>query len=283
MMADAVGFINQKTGEIMAHWGHFNYGQAHYDEPDNSTNPTIIKRTHMYDMHKVLTNPFDDPGISVNGLLAFTSDHLGKMTSNNPGGFLAARITATNTAVGGVNTAFASDLGKLGERKTSKQAKDAFRATLPAAIGKIYVTLQNKYGEKAAQLKEFFPNGRTGFSRATDDQVGNNLQTLIAELTLHQTDVGAQTVTDATALLTGWNAVYTPSESSSGAKTTAMAAKNNARAALQLELFKNLLTIALQYPRQPDMLDVYMQQSLLEPHTQTATTPPPAPAATATK
>ena len=261
----------------MAHWGHFIYGQAHYDEPDNSTNPNIIKRTHMYDIHKVLTNPFDDPHIGLNGLLAFTTDHQGKMADNNTNGFLTARIAATNIAVVGVNTAFAADLGKLGERKTSKKDKDDYRASMTPAISKIYVTLQGKYGEKSSKLTEFFPNGRTGFNTATDDQVGNNLQTLITAVTAHVADFSQQLVTDATALLTGWNAVYTPSESSSGAKKTAMTAKNNARAALQLELFKNLLTIALQFPRQPEMLDLYMQQSLLEPHTPGTSTPPPAP------
>lgn len=260
----------------MARWNSFHWDDgSRYDEPDNPTNK--IKRTHMYDIHKVLNNPFDDAGIGVNGLVSFTTDNINKMTANNPGGIFTGRISATTTALGGVNSAFAADMGKLGERKTSKQAKNDFRDTLPAAIGKIYVTLQNKYGEKAAILKTFFPDGRGGFNKATDDQVGNNLNTLIAALTAHQTDVGAQTVTDANALLTGWNAVYAPSESSSSGKTVSIAAKNAARAALQLELFKNLLTIALQYPRQPDMLDEFMQQSLLQPKTQSPSQPTPPP------
>jgi hypothetical protein len=51
-----------------------------------------------------------------------------------------------------------------------------------------------------------------------------------------------------------------------------MADKRAARAALQLELFKNLLTIVLNYPDQPALVKSYMQQSLLEKH---AHTPPP--------
>ena len=93
--------------------------------------------------------------------------------------------------------------------------------------------------------------------------MGNNLSTLIAALTANQPDLGAQVVTDATALLTGWNAVYAPSESSTGAKDAAMTARDAARSALQLELFKTLLTIGLQFPRQPAQLDLYMQPSLL--------------------
>jgi hypothetical protein len=37
-----------------------------------------------------------------------------------------------------------------------------------------------------------------------------------------------------------------------GAKTTTQAVKNVARAALQLELFLNLLAIAQNFPRQPE-------------------------------
>jgi hypothetical protein len=98
----------------------------------------------------------------------------------------------------------------------------------------------------------------------------------------YQTQLGAPVVASATTLLSGWNAVYQPSESASSIKAAAMGGKNTARGALQLELFKNLLTIALQYPRQPEMVDVYMQQSLLEPHTKSTTTPPPSPTSATT-
>ena len=263
----------------MARWGHFFYGQAHYDEPDNPTNPTI-KRTHMYDLHKVLINPFDDPHISVDHLLSFTTDHLGKMTNNNAGGFLAARITATTTALGGMNTNVVTDEDKLGLRKGSKKAKDAFRKTLPAGVAKINGALVSQFGAGAPQIDECLPGGRSVFNACKDDQVANKLQTLVDGVTKYQTQLGAPVVTAATALLSGWNAVYQPSESASSIKDAAMGGKNTARGALQLELFRNLLTIALQYPRQPEMVDVYMQQSLLEPHTKSTTTPPPAPAPT---
>jgi hypothetical protein len=113
--------------------------------------------------------------------------------------------------------------------------------------------------------------------------MAEELQTLINGVTNHQAQLGAQTAADATALLTGWTAVNTASAASTGAKVTTKAAKSSARANLQMELFKNLLTIALAFPRKPEQLDVYMQQTLLQPHTQSTTTPPaPAPATTAT-
>lgn len=260
----------------MARWGQFIWGQAHYDEPDVLP-PTSIKKTHMYDLHKPFINPFDDPHIGVNHLLAFTTDHQTRMSANNPGGFLTARIAATATALGAVNTAFQTDQGNLGARKTSKQAKDDYRQTLTDGAGKIMLTLQTKYGKTSGMLATFFPQGLTKFNAVTDDQVTNAWTTLITALTAHTADVGAQTVTDATALKTGWLAVYAPSESSTGAKDSTMLAKNTSRATLQLELCRNWLTIALQFPRQPEQLDVYMQQSLLSPHNPSAPTPPTPP------
>jgi hypothetical protein len=258
----------------MAKWGHFFYGQAHYDEPEVAS-PASIPRTHMYDLHKPFNNPFDDVGISMNALLAFTTDHQGRMANNNTGGFLTARIAATQTAFTPVNTAFQSDQGKLGERKTAKQAKTAYRVTLREGASKIQTALENKYGKKSPLIATFFPTGLGKFNKVADDQVTNAWTTLIAALTAHQGELGAQIVTDATALKTGWVAVYTPSESASGAKDSTMEAKKAARQALQLELFKNWLTIALQFPRQPEKLDVYMQQSLLEPNNPTSTPPTP--------
>jgi hypothetical protein len=236
----------------------------------------------MRDLHIYPTNPFDDPKISMAELLAFTPDHIQRMSSTNPAMF-AVRITATTAALNGVSGAFTDDETKLALRKGQVQAKNAFRASLPVAVGKIAVAVEAKYGEGSVEFTECFPHGRTVFGKCPDNEVVNNLETLIAGVTALQPQLGAQSVTDATALKTGWNAVFAPSEIQTGIKTTTQAAKNAARAALQLELFKNLLTIALNFPRQPEQVDVYMQPSLLEPHTQSSTTPAPAPAPTTTK
>jgi hypothetical protein len=243
--------------------------------------PTLIKHTHMRDIHIWPTNLFDDIKISLACLLAFASDHLQRMQAN-PLPVLAARITATNIALGNVSAAFSDDDATLGLRKARKQAKNDYRDALPALMGKIAVAVENQFGEKSVQFTQCFPHGRSVFSRSTDDELANNLQTVITGVGTLTPPLPAQVGTDAAALLTGWTAVFQPSESATGAKTNTIAAKNTARAALQLELFKNLLTLALFFPRQPEQLDLYMQQSLLEPHTQSPSTPAPTPTPPAT-
>jgi hypothetical protein len=235
----------------------------------------------MRDLHSYFTNPFDDPHISMDELVAFATDHLARLRANNPGTVFAARLTATTTALNGVAGAFTDDKTKLALRKSKKLAKSAFRQALPPAIGKIYGAVMAKFGDGGAEMTECFPSGRTVFSNCTDGDLAQELQTLVNGVTDYQAQLGAQAVTDATALLTGWNAVYQTSETSTGNKSTSQAAKNAARAALQLELFTNLLTLALNFPGQPEQLDVYMQPGLLSPHTPSSSTPAPVPAPTA--
>jgi hypothetical protein len=234
----------------------------------------------MIDLHKILKNPFNDPNIGIAGLTSFATDNVGKMTVKNIGTVFTARIAATQLALTAVNNAFGTDLNKLGLRKTSKQAKDAFRASLRPGISEIYAVLIKQYGEHSTQLAQFFPLGRDGLLKAHDDQLGSELQALVTALTAKQSDLGADVVTQATALQTGWNAVYVPSETSGDAKSASMDAKNAARAALQLQLYLNLLAIAQQFPDQPEQLDVYMQPSLLNSHSPSPAPEPPAPVLT---
>ena len=246
------------------------------DEPAAPAKP---KPTHMRDLHIWPTNPFDDPHISMAELLAFTSDHLERMLAN-PLPALAARVIATQTALGGVSGAFTDDESTLGLRKARKKAKDDYRKALLPRVGAIAIKVQAQFGEGSAEFVECFPHGRSVFSACSDDEVVNNLDVLIAGVTAHTPPLAAQIETDATAIKTGWTAVFTPSESAGGAKTTTQAAKHAARYALQLELFKNLLALATLYPRQPEQLELYMQQTLLQPHTQSPATPAPSPAPT---
>ena len=208
------------------------------------------------DLHKYLTNPFNNPNFGMDKLVAFGTDHLARLIANNPAAVFAARITATTTALAGVGGAFTDDKTKLALRKSKKQAKDAFRAALPAAISKIYGAVEGQFSEDSAEFLECFPHGRTVFSNCKDDKLEKDLQTLINGVTAHQPPLAATVVTSATALLTGWLAVYAPSETATGGKTSTQCAKKAARAALSLELFKNLLTLARTFPGQPAQLDV---------------------------
>ena len=218
----------------------------------------------MRDLSRFLEVPFDDPGVSMDELIAFSTDHLQRMIANNPGALWNLRITATSTALLAVENCATDDLTKLGLRKSRIMAKDTFRQALPEKIAMINAAVVAKFGPNAPEITECFPSGRSIFSSCADDAVNNHLQTLINALTAHQPALGPIPLGDAGGLLSTWTAVYAASESSTGAKTTSEDAKRKARLALQLELFKNLLTIAMNFAREPEKVTLYMRQSLLE-------------------
>ena len=229
----------------------------------------------MKDLHPLFINPFDDVHISFDELKSFTTDHIQRLTAN-PQSALTPRVAPTSTALKAFSGTLTADDTQLGQRKGSKLNKNTFRDTLPAAISKIAMAVEAQFNEGSAEFLECFPHGRTEFSNCKDDKLENALQTLINGVTAHQPPLAATVVTSATALLTGWLAVYAPSETATGSKTSTQSAKKAARAALSLELFKNLLALVQQFPGQPAQLDLYMQQSLLGPHTPTPPAPSPA-------
>jgi hypothetical protein len=243
-----------------------------FDRPDAQPSST------MRNLSRFLDNPFDDKDISIAELVAFTTDHLERMTANNSGGELSARITATSQSLDVVADCVTDDQGRLGIRKARKMAKDNFRKTLPAAVMKIVAAVIAQYGDGSPEVTECVPNGRSIFSTCRDDQVEVHLQTLVNAITAHQADLGAPLVTAATNLTTAWVTVYTASESATGAKTTTEEGKQLARENLQLMLFLNLVKLMEMFPRQPEKLSLYMQQHLLEnPSSPEEPEPPPTP------
>ena len=256
----------------MARWNFafFDSG-VRWDSPD--AHPTTMRTLASF-----LENPFDDDGISMPELIAFTTDHLQRLSANNAGGELTARIAATTSSLAVVEDCVTDDQGRLGVRKARKQAKDDFRVQIPVEVKRIEAGFIAAFGADSPILLEAQPQGRTIFQTCRDDQVEVHLQTLLTSATTHQANLAPATLTQATNLKNNWVTIYQASELSTGSKTTTQEGKKLARENLQLMLFLNLLKLAEMFPRQPEKLTLYMMQHLLEnPSSPEEPEPPPAP------
>lgn len=233
----------------------------------------------MRDLTSFLRNPFDDPKISLPRLIAFSTDHLQRLSANNSGGEFAAFIAATSSALAQMEDSWTDDQGRLGIRMARKQAKRDFRQkTVPPSVERIEAAFIAAYTSSSPVLLEALPNGRTVFATCRDDELDIHLQTLLTVVNAHTADLPPAIVTLAATLRSNWLAVHSASESSTGAKTTTEQGKQLARENLQLMLFRNLLKLADLHPRQPEKLSLYMQQHLLEiPASGSDEEAPPAP------
>ena len=135
----------------MARWGFafFDSG-VRFDQPD--AHPTSMKN-----LSRFLENPFDAAAIGVAKVIAFSTDHLHRMISNNSSGELSARITATTSALELVTDCVTDDETRLGIRKARKMAKDAFPETLPASVAKIVAAVTAEYCPGSPEVTECCP------------------------------------------------------------------------------------------------------------------------------
>ena len=232
----------------------------------------------MRNLARFLENPFDDPKIALARLLAFATDCLQRMIAQSSGGSaLAANIVAVTSAIDLVEAKSTNDSVKLGLRKARKKTKDTFRKGLPAQVEKLAAAITAHFGASSPQFLECLPQGRTIFSACTDDQLAQHLGVLVAGLTTHQAALGAPVVAAATALQTTWEAIHLASETATGDKDATEEEKQLARENLQLMLYLVLVKLMELFPRQPEQLELYMQQSLLELPTEEEEEEPPPP------
>lgn len=254
----------------MARWNFafFDSG-VRFDSPD--AHPTTMRKLSTY-----LENPFDDPGISVAELLAFTTDHLQRMIANNPSGELTARITATTSAYQLVSDCVGDDATKLGLRKARNQAKTTFRReTVISGVTRVEAGLISAYPDSTGVLLEAMPSGRGVFGACRDDELATHLSTLHTAVTAHAADLAPAIVTLAGSLKTQWQSILSACEESTGAKTTTQEGKKLARQNLQHMLFLNLNKLAEMFARQPEKLALYMQEHLLRDRTPRSEEPEP--------
>lgn len=212
-----------------------------------------------------LENPFDDYTISMAELIAFSTDHSARLIANNDDGQFDDLIPPLTTALGQLEEYVTDDQGLLGIRKARKAAKDNYRETsIPTEVKRIEAGFIAAFGAESPILLEALPSGRTIFQSCRDDQMASHLQTLLNAVTRHSASLVPAALTQATALRNNWGTLYQASEASTGNKSVTQLGKQEARQALQFQLFLNLLKLGSMFPRQPEKLSAYMQQHLLE-------------------
>ncbi|MFT5471381.1 MAG: hypothetical protein ACI8UO_006515 [Verrucomicrobiales bacterium] len=225
----------------------------------------IFRQTEraMRDLRNYLLNSFNDPGISMNELLAGATDHLGRLSARNGAGKWTARIAATSPALQAVQGALTDDLSKKANREARVLAKTNFRETnVTSELNKLLGGVTLHFGKDSPELRQVFADGLTAFNRATDDGLKPLLDQLAIEITSLQAALGAMVVTIATDLRDAWEAIYSASEDATAQKTMIQEEKNAARAALQRELFITLMHVGIEHVDEPDMLGSYFMPHL---------------------
>lgn len=215
------------------------------------------------DLDKYFRNPFDNPKISIAELLGFAVDHQGRMVALSDGTTdyddLIALTDVAFAALGG--TVSDEDL-KEGIKMARTAALKAKRAAVHAELNRLESLTNAFYPRGTATYIEIFPEGLVAFHKATLEELGLKLDTLIAAINPYASDIGNL---DPIVLLTAeWKALRGEHLERKGDVAEAAELRREASAALRLQLFDNLLFIARRNKGQPEECRNYFSQHLLE-------------------
>ncbi|MCA9202480.1 MAG: hypothetical protein KDA59_05530 [Planctomycetales bacterium] len=192
-------------------------------------------------------------------LLDFTQDHLGRLGQQNDAGQYDEMLSATSAAYEAFGGTVSSEMtaGAIGKARTA--AKVALRQTIERRLSGLAGTLHGQFGKESLQFIEFFPRGLNEVRDAREAEIEPILDRVVAAAGTYLPD----SVTELTALRTQWLAVY--QAATTGRATTAGANddRDAAKAALQLQLTRNILDLARQHIGQPEKASVFFDESRL--------------------
>jgi hypothetical protein len=221
----------------------------------------------MMDLSKIFIDWFDDRQHSNAELLAYTSQHLAILSApaNNPGNVFNAIIAATNTA----QTAFATCIGdktlNAGVRKAANLGKKNFRESLRGPIQQVEAAVIVAFGKGSPDYVACFPEGRSGITEAREDELKPRLQALHGALTARSGTAGIPAqATVVNGLITTWTALLAAADVADGTESGSAEQRRACRKDLTKQLWRNVLTIALQFIDQPEKASLYLPTHLLE-------------------
>ena len=217
----------------------------------------------MIDLSRIFANFYDSKEISDSELLDFGEAHVKCMETNNPDGILTPLIIPTKLALAAFEAGGSASLNTLGVQKSRTMTKDEFCDDLPEAMSKIYGALIAVYGANGPEVVECLPEGRRAIHSCKNDDRKKKLQALVTALTSKVPPLAPGVLTQATNLLDTWTLIYGAQGTAKGAKKGSANAINPLRTALELELTKNVLTIALHFLCDKSKVALYFPQELL--------------------
>ncbi len=219
----------------------------------------------MINIQRLFQNHFASVEISAEELRQFTEDHLGKLKALpalpvNLIALLAPTQTAFDAFDEKISARTTLQATQSGGTITKDEALQLFRTTVRQREGRV----KDKFGKGSGPYAEFFPQGLKEYNMARLGQISGLLERLITAAGKYQAQLGPELLAEFTALKSTFTNARDGQVDTKGELAQARANVAATRSVLELQLGKNLLTIALHHLGQPERAVDYFNQSLLE-------------------
>ena len=219
----------------------------------------------MKTIKNLFANLFMVAAITNLRLIDFAQDMLARLNKNNPGNIYDAIIADTQVLITNL-------LATLGNRSTdsstysgSTLSKSIARAQLYNYLKRKEGLIKDKFGKPSPEYNEFFPQGLTGYLRATDAEFRIMAQTAVAKATQYESTLGAAFKTELNDLYKAYDSAFNTQDTNKSNISTASAEEQAAELSLERQLTTNSLFIAYHNVDNATAFDTYFNTNLLYP------------------
>lgn len=266
----------------MALYGSAIYGSAVYAAASQPVSVVggIVAGGFM-NIEKYFEVLFARSSISNGELRNFAEDHIAKLNSHNDSGPLAGQFTAmlgeTEPKFDAFVELLSSEDSASAERQGETITKDQALLAFCELVRRRKSRVADKFGEGSAEWEEFFPHGLSEYNNPTMAKAPVLMDRMVDKATKYVADTGADLVTEFTNARTAFQNARTEQVEQKGEVSEVASLRRQARAALELQLQKNLLTIALMFVGHPERAKDFFDQSKLKNPVHAPATPPTPP------
>lgn len=218
----------------------------------------------MINLKTFFNNHFSTKEISDNSLKLFTEIHIQRLAAKNTGGQYNQIISDTTTvydaylsAISDEDTKFAAQQGRT---INLMKIVEEFKQTVSQKEG----TIRGIWGVASKEYQEFFPYGITEYWAALLSNIESLITRFVNSAVLHQADLGA-------AFVDMFNVYKTNFANARSAQLLKMAEVVDAktlsvqnRKALEIQLMKNVNTLAIEFAGNVDEAMDFFNQSVLK-------------------
>ncbi len=209
---------------------------------------------------------FDDPKLSDERIAKFAEVALARLQNNNPEGQFTALIAPLNDAL----TLFRA---KQSEKSIYKAQREGTTVTVDSKMDEFRkLALQREglirdlFGTDSREYQEFYPLGTHEYTKMNKTNAEMLMNRMIAAYTTYNDRLPEGRLDEFTKLFNEYKAARAEQLEKAAGVSGKVAEKTSGRAALEMQLQKNLLTLALAFMGQPEMYMVYFEPSLLKPY-----------------
>ena len=220
----------------------------------------------MISLERFFELQFNDPELSDERLAMFAEVHVARLEGNNPGGKYTALITPTLAKSTAFKTAMSDKKFLNSEREGTTLNLDNIIAEFKQFALKTEKMVNYTFGADSVAYQEFYPHSTSEYTHMTKTTASALMANMKSACQKHAASLPPALVTTMENLARDYDIARQAQQEKSASIEGKQDETDAARSELELQLQKNLLTLALDFIGQPDICHTYFETTLLKPY-----------------